>query len=157
MLIGGLWHGAAWKFVLWGGAHGVGLAVHKLCKPWLSKIPDTWFVRAVSWSITMVYVSLLFVFFRADSLQDSWLIIKNIFTNFDLAYFVPFIKVRYVWFILMVLIIGAHCLPRCWHYKAQEWFVESPWWVKLVIFIIAVQWVIEFMTEDVTPFIYFQF
>lgn len=157
MLIGGLWHGAAWKFVLWGGAHGVGLAVHKLCKPWLSKIPDTWFVRAVSWSITMVYVSLLFVFFRADSLQDSWLIIKNIFTNFDLAYFVPFIKVRYVWFILMVLIIGAHSLPRRWHYKAQEWFVESPWWVKLVIFIIAVQWVIEFMTEDVTPFIYFQF
>ena len=105
----------------------------------------------------MVYVSLLFVFFRADSLQDSWLIIKNIFTNFDLAYFVPFIKVRYVWFILMVLIMGAPCRRRCWHYKAQEWFVESPWWVKLVIFIIAVQWVIEFMTEDVTPFIYFQF
>ena len=41
MLIGGLWHGAAWKFVFWGAMHGVGLAVHKMCKPILRKYPTT--------------------------------------------------------------------------------------------------------------------
>ena len=157
MLVGGLWHGAAWKFVIWGGMHGVGLAVHKFCRPWLSRLPDTWTVRALSWALTMVYVSLLFVFFRADSMHDSLLIIRNIFTNFDIAYFVPFVKVRYVWLIMMVVIIAAHSLPRRWYDVMESWFVRAPWGVKLLLFIIVVQLVIQFMTENVAPFIYFQF
>lgn len=67
MLLGGLWHGAAWKFVFWGAMHGVGLAVHKLCRPWLDRLPRWWCIKALSWSLTMVYVSLLWVFFRADN------------------------------------------------------------------------------------------
>lgn len=94
MLVGGLWHGAAWKFVFWGAMHGAGLMVHKASRPLLAKIPDTWLTKAVAWSITMVYVSLLWVFFRADSWTDSWLIIRNIFTNFSLDYVGPFVKVR---------------------------------------------------------------
>lgn len=39
MLLGGLWHGANWRFVVWGGFHGVGLAVHKALSPWLNKYP----------------------------------------------------------------------------------------------------------------------
>lgn len=38
MLIGGLWHGASWKFVFWGGMHGAGLAIHKACRPLLGKL-----------------------------------------------------------------------------------------------------------------------
>ncbi len=157
MLIGGLWHGAAWKFVFWGGMHGVGLAVHKFCQPWLKKLPDTWIVKATSWALTMLYVSLLFVVFRADSLTDSWLIVKNIFTNFDIGYLVPFVQVRWVWLIMVVFIITAHSLPRRWYATMQEWFIQSPWGVKLLIFIIVVQLVIQFMSENVAPFIYFQF
>ena len=33
MLLGGLWHGAAWTFVVWGAGHGIALCIHKLCKP----------------------------------------------------------------------------------------------------------------------------
>lgn len=157
MLVGGLWHGAAWKFVFWGGMHGIGLAVHKLCKPWLDRLPDTWLVKAVSWLLTITYVALLFVFFRADSFDDSLLILKNIFTTFSLSYAVPFVKVRYVWLIMVVFIITAHSLPRRFYDRAQKWFVESAWSVKLVCFIVVVQLVIQFMTENVAPFIYFQF
>lgn len=157
MLIGGLWHGAAWKFVFWGAMHGAGLAVHKASKPWLSRIPDSWWVKALSWAITITYVSLLWVFFRADSWQDSWLIIKNIFTNFRFDYIPVFMEVRYVWCILMAVIIIAHAMPkRIWE-RAGEWFVRSPWIVKLVVFVVVVQLVIQFMSEDVSPFIYFQF
>lgn len=157
MLIGGLWHGAAWKFVFWGAMHGVGLAVHKACRPWLDRLPHCWAVNALSWAVTMIYVSLLWVFFRAESWTDSWLIIRNIFTNFSLDHIVPFFEVRALWCVMMALIIAAHAVPRRWHEAMLQWFVTAPWAVKLVSFVVVVQVVIQLMTEEVAPFIYFQF
>ncbi|MCM1449466.1 MAG: MBOAT family protein [Clostridiales bacterium] len=157
MLIGGLWHGAAWKFVFWGAMHGVGLAVHKATMPLTRRLPDRWWVKAVSWSVTMIYVSLLWVFFRADSWLDSWLIIKNIFTNFSLDYFVPFVSVRYVWLAMMIIIITFHALPTRWVEGLGTLYVKSWWGAKLLVFLLVVQLVLEFAGEDVSPFIYFQF
>lgn len=157
MLVGGLWHGAAWKFVIWGGMHGVGLIVHKALRPWLVKIPDIWPVKAASWTLTMAYVSFLFIFFRAASFEDAWLIIRNIFGNFDIAYLAPFVRVRYVWLIFVAMIIAVHSLPTRWINAAGDWFVRAPFGAKLAVFIIAVQLVVQFMSEDVMPFIYFQF
>ena len=157
MLVGGLWHGAAWKFVIWGGMHGVGLIIHKALRPWLVKIPDTWPVKAASWTLTMAYVSFLFIFFRAASFEDAWLIIRNIFGNFDIAYLAPFVRVRYVWLIFVAMIIAVHSLPTRWINAAGDWFVRAPFGAKLAVFIVAVQLVVQFMSEDVMPFIYFQF
>lgn len=157
MLVGGLWHGAAWKFVFWGAMHGVGLAVHKAARPILDKVPNTFVVKTISWVITIIYVSLLWVFFRADSWTDSWLIIKNIFTNFSISHIVPFVKVRYIWCIMMAIIILAHAVPRSYYNKICDLFVHAKWCVKLVIFVVIVQLVVQFMSEDVAPFIYFQF
>ncbi|MDE7154376.1 MAG: MBOAT family protein [Muribaculaceae bacterium] len=157
MLIGGLWHGAAWKFVFWGAMHGVGLAVNKACRPFTKRFDGKWWFNVVAWSITIVYVSLLWVFFRADSWTDSWLIIKNIFTNFSPDHIIPFIKVRYVWLIMMCVIIGSHALPRGFYDWLEDAFVHLRWIFKLLIFLIVVQLVVEFASEDVAPFIYFQF
>ena len=157
MLVGGLWHGAAWKFIIWGGMHGVGLIVHKALRPWLVKIPDTWPVKAASWTLTMAYVSFLFIFFRAASFEDAWLIIRNIFGNFDIAYLAPFVRVRYVWLIFVAMIIAVHSLTTRWINAAGDWFVRAPFGAKLAVFIVAVQLVVQFMSEDVMPFIYFQF
>ena len=157
MLVGGLWHGAAWKFIIWGGMHGVGLIVHKALRPWLVKIPDTWPVKAASWTLTMAYVSFLFIFFRAASFEDAWLIIRNIFGNFDISYLAPFVRVRYVWLIFVAMIIAVHSLPTRWINAAGDWFVRAPFGAKLAVFIVAVQLVVQFMSEDVMPFIYFQF
>lgn len=157
MLVGGLWHGAAWKFVFWGAMHGAGLAVHKACQPFLRRLPDVWIVRAMSWTLTIVYVSLLFVFFRAASWEDSCLIVKNIFTNFSIDYVVPFFAARKVWVVMMVVIIVSHSLPGRVYDRLENCFVRSPWILKLLVFVVVVQLVIEFMTENVAPFIYFQF
>lgn len=157
MLIGGLWHGASWKFVFWGGMHGLGLAVHKACKPFLGKINDTWCVKAFSWLLTMTAVAMLWVFFRADSFSDSCAIIGHTFADFSLDYVAPFVSVRYVWLILMAIIITAHALPSTFWEKAARWFIRTPWIVKLAVFIIVVQCVLEFRGEDVAPFIYFDF
>lgn len=157
MLIGGLWHGAAWKFVFWGAMHGAGLIVHKACKPFLKKIPDNWFTVFISWAITFVYVSLLWVFFRAASFEDSVYIIQSIGVNFDWAQIPQFFQARMVWCIMMLALIICHFVPQRFVDWLQTVFVRSPWFVKLLSFLIVVQVVIEFMTEEVAPFIYFQF
>ena len=157
MLIGGLWHGAAWKFVFWGAMHGVGLAVHKACKPILKKIPDNWFTIFIFWLITFVYVSLLWVFFRAASFSDSVLIIQNIFVDFQWNQIPQFFEVRMVWCIMMLALIVAHFVPQSWADKVQMAYVGAPWIIKVLVFVAVVQLVIEFMSEEVAPFIYFQF
>lgn len=157
MLIGGLWHGAAWKFVFWGAMHGVGLALHKAFLPILKKIPDNYFTITLSWLVTFIYVSLLWVFFRAADFEQSLLIIGNIFVDFDIRQIPQFFEARMVWCIMMILLFIFHFIPQRIADRAQDIFARSPWVVKLCIFVIVVQLVIEFMTEEVAPFIYFQF
>lgn len=157
MLIGGLWHGAAWKFVFWGGMHGLGLMLHKASKPWLSRITDNRLSIFVCWVVTMIFVSLMWVFFRADSFSDSILIINNAFSNLKLSHLMPFIRERYIWCIMMATIITLHTLPLGWHVKASRWFVGTHWLNKLIIFIAIIQLTLQFMSADVKPFIYFQF
>lgn len=157
MLIGGLWHGAAWKFIFWGGMHGVGLIVNKLCRPFTSRLDGkTWFDLTAG-CLTLIYVSLLWVFFRAESFTDAILIISNIFTNFTPECILPFIETRSLWVILMAIIIGLHYLPQSFHDQIASLFINCPWIVRLVTFLIVVQLVIEFSGADIAPFIYFQF
>lgn len=157
MLIGGLWHGAAWKFIFWGAMHGVGLAVHKACKPWLSKIPDNFITGFFAWLLTFIYVSLLWVFFRAADFSESVLIIRNIFIDFDWRQFSQFWDARMPWCIMMIALTIFHFVPQRWADGVQTLFIKANWVIKLVVFLIAVQLVIEFMSEEVAPFIYFQF
>lgn len=157
MLIGGLWHGAAWKFIFWGAMHGVGLAVHKAMKPILSKIPDNFVVKTLSCLITFVFVSLLWVFFRADSFESSVVLIFSAFENLDVAYIPVFWSVRYEWCIMMLILIVSHFMPDSITDRCKDLFIRSPWVVKLLVFLVVVQLVIQYMSEEVTPFIYNQF
>lgn len=157
MLIGGLWHGAAWKFIFWGAMHGVGLAIHKACRPVLSRIPDNFLTIFIGWSITFVYVSLLWVFFRASDFATSVLIIENIFRDFNPAQIPQFFEARTEWCVMMIILIICHFLPQQWADVLQSLFIRMNWVLKLIIFLLTVQLVVEFMSEEVAPFIYFQF
>ena len=157
MLIGGLWHGAAWKFVFWGGMHGLGLAVHKLLKPVLKKVPDNPVTIFLSWLLTFVYVSFLWVFFRAPDFSASILIIRNVFRDFHLWQIPQFCTARPVWCVMMGALVVMHFVPQAWADRLQMAFARSPWIVKLAVFLIVVQLVVEFMVAEVQPFIYFQF
>ena len=80
MLIGGLWHGAAWTFIIWGGLHGLALVVHKLWIKHRKGGSDSAFGTACSILLTFVFVSLAWVFFRAGSFNTAFLVFKAIFT-----------------------------------------------------------------------------
>lgn len=157
MLIGGLWHGAAWRFVFWGAMHGAGLAVHKASRPLTRRLGDSWPVRALGWLVTMSFVMALWVFFRADTFGDAVTVLGSVFSDFDFAYAVPFASARTMWLILMCIIVISHCLPTNFWQHLGTRFVLSPWIVKFSVFIVVVQAVIELRSSSVTPFIYFNF
>lgn len=71
MFLGGLWHGANWKFVVWGSAHGLALAIHKALKSVLDKIPDIFPVRFAAWFLTFSFVIILWIFFRATDIAEN--------------------------------------------------------------------------------------
>ena len=84
MLIGGLWHGAAWTFVAWGGLHGIYLVINHF---WRSR---TWWrprlnltvnlaLRIAAWSITFLAVIVAWVFFRADTFAAAALLLRQMF------------------------------------------------------------------------------
>lgn len=74
MVLGGLWHGAAWTFVVWGFLHGSWLVAHRLLQPWLPK-PQTTLTggayAAISWLCSMAIVWVTWVFFRAGSMTSA--------------------------------------------------------------------------------------
>jgi alginate O-acetyltransferase complex protein AlgI len=72
MLLGGLWHGASWTFVVWGGLHGVYLSINHAwrslgLRPWL----PSWPLRLVATGLTFIAVLVAWIFFRADSLETA--------------------------------------------------------------------------------------
>ncbi len=75
MLLGGLWHGAAWNYVIWGALHGVGLCANKLWREGWRRLPvpievhSGWHVAAVA--LTQLWVILAWVFFRCDSATQA--------------------------------------------------------------------------------------
>ena len=157
MVVAGLWHGSTWMFVLWGALHGAGLALHKLCRGSLKKIPDSWPVKAASWLLTMLFVMACWVFFRAGSLEDCGEIFRRIFTDFDLAYAAPFWAARKLWCVVLAVALAALALPPRQYNRLQARFTRLPWIVIFLLFLVAVQLVIQLRSGDIQPFIYYQF
>ncbi|GAB3734955.1 MBOAT family protein [Luteimonas pelagia] len=88
MLLGGLWHGASWNFVAWGGLHGTALAVHKefgkARRRWLPAglFPPVLAV-ALAWLATQFFVYLTWIPFRAPDFGASWEILRGVFQARD--------------------------------------------------------------------------
>ena len=84
MLLGGLWHGAAWTFVIWGAIHGCGLVVNhawnKIADPYRLRLPNP-----IAWALTLVFVMLAWVPFRADNLSAAFTMWKSLLGLHGLA------------------------------------------------------------------------
>ncbi|WP_295436827.1 MBOAT family O-acyltransferase [uncultured Thiodictyon sp.] len=77
MLLGGLWHGASWNFVIWGGLHGLALIVHKQWIMWTGERKGTAWGLVPSLLLTQLWVLVAWVFFRSQSLDDSLTMLRG--------------------------------------------------------------------------------
>lgn len=75
-LVSGLWHGANWTFVLWGGIHGLGQIIEGAFRRG-KKQRRTWY----GCLLTFVFVCFAWIFFRANSISDSWYVISHLFSG----------------------------------------------------------------------------
>jgi alginate O-acetyltransferase complex protein AlgI len=79
MLLGGLWHGAGWNFLIWGGLHGVYLCIDHLWRGGAGKPAAGLTARLLGWAITFFAVVLAWVFFRARTLAGAWQMLAALF------------------------------------------------------------------------------
>jgi alginate O-acetyltransferase complex protein AlgI len=83
MLLGGLWHGAGFNFLIWGGLHGLYLCVNHLWQAWrgaAATVPATkGIAKALSWAVTFFAVVIAWVFFRARTAAGAWQMLGGLF------------------------------------------------------------------------------
>ena len=158
MLLGGLWHGASWQFIIWGGLNGVGLIVYKFWRkisPWETK--NSWVTNVWKIAITFSFITFTRIFFRSESMEVVNGMMHQIGTDFNFT-LIPEIVVAYKW-VFMVMLFGfaIHWLSESWKEKIKNWFIGTPLWIKAVIAAVVVIFVYQSISSEMQPFIYFQF
>lgn len=158
MLLGGLWHGSSWQFVIWGGLNGLGLMVYKL---WKKISPyerfNNFFVLALKVLITFNFITFTRIWFRGESMESTWQILGQIFNNFS-ANLIPSITSSYA-MVFGVMAVGyiIHILPTKFKNWYQQKFIQLPLIIKIIVSAFAVFCIYQSMSSELQSFIYFQF
>lgn len=155
MLLGGLWHGSSWNFIIWGGIHGIVLSLEKLI--WSTKYSA--YIKKVNflgYITTFMIVLLSWVFFRSPDLNSAFSAIHKIF-EFDLT--APFIgDITVLLNSLLVLLIGlSFDLYLFKSHKDLETLGTEYSMIKLTTFSVVVVILINLFYSTSNNFIYFQF
>jgi D-alanyl-lipoteichoic acid acyltransferase DltB (MBOAT superfamily) len=160
MLIGGFWHGAFWKFIFWGGAHGMLLVLHKLYMRFIKFNPENYrinFMAPLYWIFTFSCVALLWVPFRALSMHDAITMYKSIFSGID-SHRMELVMENNP---LLVTIFGIGLvlalLPSTLKTIIRNVYDKMHFVFKVVALLVIVQLFLQIRTADVHPFIYFDF
>ncbi len=158
MLIGGLWHGAAVRFIIWGALHGLGLTVHKL---WINFFPkkekENQINRFISLFITFHFVLFAWLFFRADSMRSVWSILNQIFWHFNWnMIFEIVVSYKNVFSIILIAFI-IHWLPTKIKENYKNTFIAMPIYAKALVVVVIVFILFQLKSSEIQPFIYFQF
>jgi D-alanyl-lipoteichoic acid acyltransferase DltB (MBOAT superfamily) len=157
MVLGGLWHGAAWTFVAWGTLHGLGQVVGHLRRSrrvaaGLDPLPDGRLRVALQRLVTFHIVCLGWVFFRADSFSTATALIGRLFTAWGRA---PLVTPLVV--ITIVGTVALQYLPTGLVGRAQSEFARQRWVVQGAILGAVLLGITTLGPQGVAPFIYYRF
>jgi len=145
MVLSGLWHGAAWTFVLWGVIHALGnFATREMERTafYVHRLP-----RTVKQLFVFAIVTFAWIFFRAHSIGDAGTIVARIFTSGSANPAVP------LWAMAMIAAVWAYQ----WLFESRlRWFLELAV-VRVLLVISMLTYVVLTVRAEGTPFIYMQF
>ena len=156
MVLGGLWHGASWNFVIWGALHGVALAVVRFWQAGhaaqTKRVSNTSWWRPVDILLTFHFVAFTWIFFRAADFGTAMTILSRIgsLTGSTANLSGP---------ILLVLAIAlvSHYIPKKWYDWSVAVYVRAPFYAQaaaLALLVLGLQNVVQ---SGAAPFIYQRF
>jgi alginate O-acetyltransferase complex protein AlgI len=179
MLLGGLWHGAGWTFIFWGGLHGIYLGINHA---WRSKggelrniLMQKSFYRYAAGSLCFISVLIAWVFFRAESFTGAWNLLQAMSQVTEIPATMPVALKNIAPAALPVLglaIFVTWFLPNLQEWMARDHLVLSnrtitparvpwsrTWWwgIAAALPAAAAMYKLIYMSNSVTEFIYFQF
>jgi D-alanyl-lipoteichoic acid acyltransferase DltB (MBOAT superfamily) len=152
MGLGGLWHGASWNFVIWGLLHGLALVVERMLgitgEGGHRRVP-----AIVSWFVTLHFICLTWVFFRAPSLDGAWAYLTTLVSGDAI------LSTTATPLILLMLVFGAltQLIPNDWFERLEVRYDRASLAVKVAVPFVVIFLVAVAAPGGVPPFIYFQF
>lgn len=153
MLLGGLWHGAKWTFIIWGGIHGFGLAAEK----GLSRKFGKWWKKGLTAEILSIivvfnFVCLAWIFFRSPSIDSATYYLGIMFSSFA----GPVLVSPFIIFLLIIGIVSQF-IPQVTRTAVRNQFALFPALLQGLILGGLLLMISAFSPQGVAPFIYFRF
>jgi alginate O-acetyltransferase complex protein AlgI len=158
MLLGGLWHGAAWNFIIWGAYHGTLLVIHKLVEPWLNGLQNLLRIEnLLAWKMLKIFVMFIFtcygwLLFRANSYEQI--------SRMTISLASPFAQMNMDHLGKIFLLIAPLIAVQVIQYSKNELIIFRwsgvPVLLK-VIFYSACLYAMLFLGGNPQSFVYFQF
>ncbi len=145
MVISGLWHGAAWTFVIWGALHAIGRFFTRemeMTSFYQDKVP-----KLAKQIFVFCFVTFAWIFFRAESIGDAWIIVTRIFTSGFANPNCP------VWALILVMVVWLY--QFAYESKIRRILELMP--VKVGLVILMILYLIVFAPSSEQAFIYLQF
>ncbi len=160
MLLGGLWHGASWNFVIWGSVHGLALCAHKRYQQFCGHdkhYKPAGLKKVAAVLLTFHLVCFSWLFFAGSSFENSAMMLKQIFTNFQPQLFTQFLLGYPEVSALMALGFVLHFLPSSLNTQAEKMLAKAPLIANALLLAAMIIWVVQVKGSEVQPFIYFKF
>lgn len=153
-MVSGIWHGANWTFLCWGGLHGILLCIEKLLG--IGKKDYSGCKKLCHWGVTFALVCLSWILFRASNLNDAVIVVSGIFCKMGLpnVTFAMFTELCLAALAIALLLIRELSDEFCW-----KWHIsESRYWLVRHLYIVGmIAMILLFGVLDGDQFIYFQF
>ncbi|HPQ08511.1 MAG TPA: MBOAT family O-acyltransferase [Bacteroidia bacterium] len=158
MLLGGLWHGSSWLFVIWGGLNGLAVVIHK---QWEKISPfknsQNIFVKFSLMITTLLFISYTRIFFRSQTLENAIKMNEKIFSKWNFENILPITTHYADVLILLLLCYIFHWLPEKWKETIYNSVTKLPIALLAILSCVIVLLLYQLMASNTRPFIYFQF
>ena len=159
MVLGGLWHGASLKFIIWGALHGFALVAHK---GWLQvtrteKTEPQGFRRFVGQVVTLHFVAFCWIFFRAENLTVVQQMLERIAWHFEPALIPNMLFAYRSILLLMAMAFLIHWMKKDTKQFAENLLLRTPDLAKAFLIALVILGLYQVKSADIQPFIYFQF
>ena len=161
MLIGGLWHGASWTFVVWGALHGIALCVHKLYMK-IAKhdknYQGTLLGNICSIAITYIFVSFCWIFFRAKNFEIAKSVILGVFNwKSGIIYISSWVVFGIILMLISTIIAGIKSYKEKKEVQGFYLLVNLETIFGIACLFVAIGLCIALAYTGSSPFIYIQF